>query len=250
MGTRRIWMALSFAVAGIGAALYNLPATWVAERLAQSSSGRLILANSEGTFWSGSADLALTNGAGAAGRLPGRLHWHLGLRPGGLGFRVESADAAANGRISGLLGWRGWRMEGGRYELPASLLAGLGAPFNTLKLDGQLKLRWDGFDWRFGASGPEKLTFAELDAEGLSSRLSPLSPLGHYRVRLAWGPLGGKLDLETASGPLMLSGQGALTKGRLGFDGQATASDVAESQLAGLLSILGKRDGAVTRLHF
>ena len=48
----------------------------------------------------------------------------------------------------------------------------------------------------------------------------------------------------------MLSGQGTLTQGRLGFDGQATASDDMQPQLIGLLSILGKREGAITRLHY
>ena len=48
----------------------------------------------------------------------------------------------------------------------------------------------------------------------------------------------------------MLSGQGSIVNGRLGFDGQATASDALEPQLIGLLSILGKREGAITRLHY
>ena len=250
MKAQRIWAALLFGVTAVGVALYNLPASWVAARLAQASDGRVILANSEGTLWSGSADLAVSNGAGTASRLPGRLHWQLRPRLGGLGFRVDSAEPGANGRISGQVGWRYWRLEGGQYELPAQLLSGLGAPFNTLRLGGRLKLRWGGFDWRYGAPGPETLLPVDLEAEGLSSRLSPVSPLGHYRLHLAWGPLGGKLDLETVSGPLMLSGQGALVNGRLGFDGEAGTSDAAQPQLAGLLGILGKRDGAVTRLHF
>jgi len=77
-----------------------------------------------------------------------------------------------------------------------------------------------------------------------------VAPLGSYILSAAWGPLGGRIDLETVSGPLMLSGQGTLTQGRLGFDGQATASDDMHPQLIGLLSILGKREGAITRLHY
>ncbi len=250
MNARRLWTGLVFCLTGIGVALYNLPASWVAVRLAQWSGQRVILAESQGTLWSGSADLVLMNGPGAGGRLPGRLRWHLAPRFSGLGFRMESESPEVRGRLSGTLGWRRVHLDGGRYDLPARVLAGLGAPFNTLRLDGPLKLRWDAFDWRYGAPGPEALMSLALEADGLSSRLSPVAPLGHYRLHLAWGHLGGKLDLETVTGPLMLSGQGALVAGRLGFDGQATTSEAAEPQLIGLLSILGKRDGAVTRLHF
>lgn len=250
MRTLRPWSVLVFVVTAIGVSLYNLPASWLAVRLAATSGGRVILADGEGTLWSGSAQLAIANGTGVASRLPGRLRWRLGPRLDGLRFRVESAGPGASGQVSGLLGWRSWRLDDGRFELPAQVLSGLGAPFNTLRLGGQLKLRWDRFVWRFGAPGPEALMTMDLDAEALSSRLSPVTPLGHYQLHLAWGPLGGKLDLATISGPLMLSGQGALVRGRLGFDGEATASEAAESQLGGLLGILGKRDGAVTRLHF
>ncbi|MDE2344123.1 MAG: type II secretion system protein N [Betaproteobacteria bacterium] len=250
MKARTIWLGLVFCVTALGVAIHNLPATWVAARLAQWSRERVILAESEGTFWSGSGVLVLMNGPGAGGRLPGRMRWRFAPRFSGLGFRIESDSPEAHGLLSGKLGWRQVHLDGGQYDFPAQVLTGLGAPFNTLRLAGPLKMRWDGFDWRYGASGPEALMSLALDAEGLSSRLSPVAPLGHYRVHLAWGPLGGKLDLETISGPLMLSGQGSLVSGRLGFDGQATASDAAEPQLIGLLSILGKRDGAVTRLHF
>jgi general secretion pathway protein N len=232
-------------------ALMNVPASWVALRVAQATGQKLLLTNSTGTLWRGSAEMALSAGPDALGIFPGRVSWRLTPGPKGLNFTLEAVDATAmSGAISGTLGWSGGHLAPGALTLPAQVLTGWGAPFNTLRLEGLLKLRWEPLDWSYRNAAPRSLASLTVEAEQMRSRLSPVAPLGQYRLRLAWGPLGGKLDLETLSGPLMLSGQGALANGRLGFDGQATASDALEPQLVGLLSILGKREGAITRLHY
>ena len=250
---RKPWLleALLFAFVLALVALMNVPASWVAQRLAQATGQKVLLANSTGTLWRGSAELALSGGPDALGIFPGRLRWRLTPHLQGIDLTLEAGDAGAMaGVISGTLGWSGGHLAPGALTLPAQVLTGLGAPFNTLRLEGLLKLRWEALEWHYREAAPRTLASLTVEADQLRSRLSPVAPLGQYRLRLAWGPLGGKLDLETLTGPLMLSGQGSMVNGRLGFDGQATASDALEPQLIGLLSILGKREGAITRLHY
>jgi general secretion pathway protein N len=87
----------------------------------------------------------------------------------------------------------------------------------------------------------------ELQAQGLSSRLSTLKPMGSYRVQLRGTPEGTatpELQLSTLQGPLQLQGQGQWIGSRLRFSGEARADEGAESALSNLLNIIGRRQGA------
>ncbi|MGL6156668.1 MAG: type II secretion system protein N, partial [Ralstonia mannitolilytica] len=59
------------------------PAAWAAERVAAATGQRVLLADSQGTLWHGSATLALTAGNGGADAtvLPGRLSWSIDMLP-------------------------------------------------------------------------------------------------------------------------------------------------------------------------
>ena len=81
--------------------------------------------------------------------------------------------------------WRGAVLSAGTMAVPASLLAGLGTPFNTLDLQGDVRLGWS--DWRLiGNNAFGQLT---VTIESMSSRVSRVKPLGSYRAVLqAKGP--------------------------------------------------------------
>ena len=49
------------------------------------------------------------------------------------------------------------------------------------------------------------------------------------------------VNLITESGPMMLSGKGALNDGHFQFSGKAWAQDGHETKLANLLNLLGQR---------
>ena len=69
-------------------------------------------------------------------------------------------------------------VDDGQSQWPAALLTGLGTPWNTLQLQGQLALHTDGLraEW---ASGRMVLAGqVQLDALALSTRLSTLRPMG------------------------------------------------------------------------
>jgi general secretion pathway protein N len=135
-------------------------------------------------------------------------------------------------------------------QWPASLLVGLGTPWNTLQIQSTLQLETQAIDvqWR-----DARLTVsgqAQLTAHQASSKLSTLSPMGSYRMQ--WRALGanaaqthdfGQVELLTLQGPLELTGQGQWVAGRFRFNGQASAAAGSEEALSNLLNIVGRRDG-------
>jgi general secretion pathway protein N len=126
--------------------------------------------------------------------------------------------------------------------VPASLLSGLGAPFNTLDLQGDVRLAWS--DWRsFGDEAFGQLTITFNDA---SSRVSLVKPLGSYRVVIQAQGADSTIDLSTLKGALKLDGHGVLGAGSTSFNGTASAAPEARDNLAGLLNLLGRPTGPDT----
>ncbi len=131
---------------------------------------------------------------------------------------------------------------------PVAWLAGLGAPLNTLRLSGSMKLSAqdlsvESVQGRLVLGGR-----AELALNGVGSRLSTLDVLGDYRLNVQ-GDLRGEaatLQLRTARGALQLSGEGQWAASRLRFNGQASAAPGFESALNNLLNIIGRRQGALS----
>jgi len=125
----------------------------------------------------------------------------------------------------------------------------LGAPFNTLDLQGNVQLSWS--DWRsFNREAFGQLTVTLNDA---SSRISLVKPLGSYRVLFQAQGASSTLDLTTMKGPLMLSGNGTVSAASTSFHGVASAAPEARDNLAGLLNLLGRPTGpgmvALTFVH-
>jgi general secretion pathway protein N len=122
------------------------------------------------------------------------------------------------------------------------LLSGLGAPFNTLDLQGDVRLAWS--DWRsFGKQSFGQLTVTLTDA---SSRVSLVKPLGSYRVVVQAEGDSSTIDLSTLKGPLTLNGHGVLGGAATSFNGTASAAPEQRDNLAGLLNLLGRPSGPDT----
>lgn len=246
---RGLWRwACAGACLGVGAALLVLaPARWLAAGLEQLSDGHLQLRQVQGTVWRGSAELVLTGPAGSLGatRLPGRVQWrvqaawnHLAMalqadcclpqaltlrvRPQGRGLLLSVDDSASS-----------W---------PMALLSGLGTPWNTLRLEGELQLRSRGLRAVWTGGAVQVTGALQIEARELRSPLSTLKPVGSYRVTLDGGARPG-LALETLSGSLQLSGQGHWTGSQLHFEGVASALPAHAAELSNLLNIIGRREG-------
>jgi general secretion pathway protein N len=223
------------------------PARWLAAVVNQRSDGRMLLEDARGTVWDGSAVLSLTGGAGSldASRLPSRLGWQLQPTWTGLQLRFTATCCMAQA-------WA-WQLQpqwgGATLSLsdmpsvwPAQLLAGLGTPFNTLALRGQLGLSSTGFNLAWSAGRLQVGGLLQLDAQAMSSRLSTLSPMGSYRLAVTGG-VTPTLKLDTLAGPLQLSGRGQWVGGKLQFNGEATSAAEHQAALSNLLNIIGRRDG-------
>ena len=229
-------------------AVIQAPARWLTTLLQQTSQGRVVFDDAQGTVWSGSARLTLAGGAGSqdAATLPGRLTWH--LRPTASALRVDlQADCCMPQawRLSLRPHWGGAQLTlaDSQSQWPAKLLTGLGTPWNTVQIEGQMNFSSQGLelDWNAGRLGVTGQ--ARLDALQLSSRLSTLKPMGSYRVTVTGGTAP-SLQLETLKGSLQLSGTGQWVGAKLRFDGEASAAPERLDALSNLLNIIGRRDGA------
>ncbi|MFJ4290412.1 type II secretion system protein N [Cupriavidus sp. NPDC089707] len=252
------WLALGVASAA-ATVVAMLPAAWIAERVATQTQGRVLLADASGSLWRGSATLALSAGAGSqtATVLPGRLQWTLAFWPllAGTARAVVTHTEAMAAPVAITATPGGWTVQSGAMRLPASLLEGIGAPFNTLRPDGLMRADWSTLQGSFSGqkgngNGNGMRGHVTLRIEQVSSAVSRLRPLGSYRAEIDWsGVGGGKLQLSTIAGPLHLEGSGTLGR-QARFEGTAHAEPDAETQLTSLLSLLGRRDNNVTRLRF
>ncbi len=244
------WLALGLATVGITVAAM-LPAAWIADSVAARTQRRVLLADAAGTLWHGSATLALSAGTGSqtATVLPGRLQWAVAVWPlftGSLRVMLSHTEAMA-APVGLTVTPRGWSAQAGAMRLPAALLEGIGAPFNTLRPDGMMRLDWSALRGTF-ADG-QKHGHLTLRIDQVSSAVSRLRPLGSYRAEIDWSGADGRLQLTTTTGPLHLEGSGTLGR-QARFEGTANADPESSAQLIGLLSLLGRREDNVTRLRF
>ena len=240
------------ALAGLAiCAVVFAPASWLAAAVHRVSNGHLLLVQARGTLWQGDARLELSGGAGSrsAGVLPGRVRWT--LRPGLPNWRLTiNADCCTTQPLVAELvpGLGRWRVAvtASDTRWPASVLTGLGAPWNTVQPRGQLQLRTQTMSLEWTAGRVQMQGTATLDAIGLSSGLSTLRPIGSYRLQLVGHGLISppQLVLETLEGSLKLSGRGQWNGARWNFRGQASEAPEQELVLGNLLNIVGRRQGA------
>lgn len=249
------WGLAGLLLGGLVATAVAAPARWLAWGLAQASQQRVQLLQPQGTLWQGSAQLVLGTDAAVATALPGRLEWR--LRPQWLGaalrlhapccmatpwdWTLSASTSALQLRTSDLDAAQAVR-------LPSALLAGLGTPWNTIQLQGTLALQPQGLalQWQQGQIAVQGRL--QIDALQMATRLTPLQPVGSYRLELQGGDAP-TLALRTLDGALQLQGRGQWHQGRLQFDGEARAAAGREDALANLLNIIGRRDGARSIIH-
>jgi general secretion pathway protein N len=240
-------MLFWFSVTALAAALTVCafyPAAWLAPVIERHTDARLTLGDAQGTLWRGSAFLGGAPGPGGAVTplFPGRFTWSVSplILLGQVHIVLSNPDALAQ-PVSVTGSWSQWQVNAGELILPAESLAGLGAPLNTMAPSGSMRLSWNVLDLaRAGQSvsltGRTVLTMADM-----GSRVSPVNPLGSYEMAMDWHGQDAQLSLRTLKGALLLSGAGALDRGRLTFSGQATAAEGYEESLGNLLNLLGQR---------
>jgi general secretion pathway protein N len=233
------------------------PAQWLTGAVRNASQGHVDLADASGTIWSGQAIVVISGGVqqGAPrSSLAEPLTWKLSpwsLLAGVVDLTLSHPTALAQPLAISVTFNR--RVDAGpaTVRLPASLLATLGAPWNTIRPGGVISFTWDRLTINAGR------VQGNLSAEWqfASSALTPVSPFGHYRLQSNGSYPGLQLMLLTVSGPLEMIGNGTIAEGgRLRFQGVARAVPGADPaiklQLAGLIALLGRREGETAILNF
>ena len=238
-----LWLLLIVLSAVLTLAVF-FPASWMGALVEKQSGGRLTLGDAQGTLWRGSAFVG-----GAAGGngpvtplLPGRFSWRLSplALVGVVDLRLENPEALAQ-PVDFKGGWKQWQLSPSALLLPAEGLSGLGAPLNTLAPSGTMRLSWTNLELAADNGMVAVNGRTTLELTDMSSRMSPLRPLGSYLLALDWHGQRAQLTLSSVKGPLLLSGAGSLDQGRFQFSGQAEAADGYEDTLANLLNLLGQR---------
>lgn len=242
---RRLVILLLAGIASVAlTVLAFYPAAWISSVLEKQTGGRLTLGDAQGTLWSGSAFIGGAPGGSApvTPLLPGRFTWRLSplLLLGQVDAELENPASLSQAlKITG--GWSQWQVSPASINVPAERLGALGAPLNTIQLSGQMRLSWSALQLARQDNKVNVTGSMSLDMNDIASRLSQVKPLGAYKLTFDWRGQQAQLVLTTIKGPMLLTGSGSLTNGRLQFSGKADAEAGQEEKLANLLSLLGQR---------
>jgi general secretion pathway protein N len=200
-----------------------LPASLLANAVASATHDEFLLAEAQGTVWSGSAITVLTGGIGTrdASVLPTRLEWTLRPHWNGLSLHLTQDCCLAHGadvRVRRTLS--AWRVdvispdERGKPPAPAARvvpgagtadaaalasatplgqwplgwLEGRGFPWNTIHPGGVLTLNTHNLSFTLKDGRWTTLGSAQMEIRQASSRLTSLATLGTYRVLIQPDP--------------------------------------------------------------
>ena len=244
MSRRRVLSAMLAIVAVVITAACFAPAAWLGDFVAGHS--RLRLVYPSGTLWNGSAVLGVSDGRSTR-MLPGRVGWSIRWKDlvyGRMGLAIEHGTIEDAIKVS--YDGRTIHLGSGRVLWPAAMLEILGAPFNTISPGGLLRIRWG----ESRLSGEGFYGTVQVDWDNAQSALSPVVPLGDFRVALTANGGDGEARLMTLRGPLLLEGRGQMQGGTIRFSGTADAETDMRASLNGLIGVLGPRSGQKVLLNW
>ena len=217
-------LAIVGAVIGLaGGLVASLPASLIANAVASATGDQFVLAEAEGTVWSGSAIAVLTGGAGShdASVLPTRLEWKLRPTWNGLSLHLTQDCCLAHGMdVSVRRSLDAWQINvispderdkpattaekttpgtGGPDaaalaaatplgQWPMGWLEGRGFPWNTIHPGGVLTLSTHNLSFSLKGGHWSTLGSTQVEIRQASSRLTTLDTLGTYRVLIQPDP--------------------------------------------------------------
>lgn len=256
---RTAWMGYSLA-AGAAAwwLLSELPATLVSRWVGQASHQQVQLTHAQGTMWNGSAMLALLGPSGTGLSLPQRVQWRLSMQIDAWQpqLRLElmaqcCMQQPALLMVGRMPGFFGAGVQWPASQWPLDALQGLGSPWNSIKLAGQLNVH--PTQWVLNWNGNTLAGEARAEIKHLEVAMAPGLALGPFELQVgAPGAqpvaVGEPIVLKTLQGPLVLEGSGQWNPKGLRFKGTAYAEPDSKDRLQGLLSLLGEPQGDRHRL--
>ena len=257
-----LYAALGLIVA-IATMLVTAPASLVDLALQRTTDGRVRLADATGSIWKGQGRVVLVDVAAIANRdqqvagargptslpgvvIPGTIRWEVAALPLLIGRLQASAShesmtkpVAIAGNASRL------QITGGSLQLPDVNLARLGSPWTTVRPTASLGVTWPPIVLENGRFNGQ----AFLELRDVASALTPVRPLGAYRIDIDGTGNASVIRMTSLDGPLRLSGQGTWTPAAgLRFTAYAEADDAERLRLQSLLGLLGRREGTRTMI--
>ena len=232
----------------------QIPATSLAGIVNKQTDCRVILHQSLGTIWNGSAALGFSEPDLVSGScrapiaLTERFAWNTQCSLMNGQCLVDINFVALDKPLLITIGLNQIKVAAGEMALPASILEAFGNPWSTLRPRGQLLAQWGDLQ-----KGSDSAGTIRLNVNDLSSPISTVKPLGSYEIKANLGQLGTSFVIDTTAGPLLLNGKGvvgAKDSSGIHFLGSAHAAPEAEDSLIGLLSLLGKKDGDTYRMQY
>ena len=266
----RVWgvgRILLYAVLGVVVALVTMfataPASLVDWGLKQATSGRVRLADASGSIWSGQGRVVLVDvlteaerdqrAASARGPaslagvvIPGTIRWHISVLPLLIGRLQATASHESMAKPVAITG-TATRLQatGGSVQLPNVNLARLGSPWTTVRPTASLGVTWQPFVIDRGQFSGQ----ATLELRDVASALTPVRPLGAYRIEIDGTGASSSIRMSALDGPLRLSGTGTWTaRTGLRFTAYAEADESERLRLQSLLGLLGRREGTRTMI--
>lgn len=228
---RRISLTLLFGSVFFISLLVLAPSSLMGYMLERASGGQLMLARTQGSLWQGTGILLLKNASGI--RSLGAYRWQ--LQPWQAAMQLQAgAYEPMKLRLHPLLARLD--IDHLRLDLPAALFEVAAPQLHPYRLQGALQAHAD---------------HVELDARGMlgqitvdwlhaASGLSPIAPLGDYRIVLHGDGQKLEASLDTQGGKLQLQARGHLDPVHgVQINGTAQAAAGAEEELNELLHYIG-----------
>jgi general secretion pathway protein N len=246
--------------------LMKAPAAWLAPLLRYATHNAVDFSDSWGTVWSGSAKLVIRRSDKETLHIPQAIAWRLSVDSVlNQAATITLSSAALKAPVSITIKGNTMQVGAGQYHLPVDSLNTLGAPFNTLKPGGDVRLSWAVFNTALDSKTPPAVPLS-IDIQSLRSGVTGAQVLGDYTVIAtpivpaspSLSPLTSTatnrwaVELQTvanaaAPASLLLTGSGELgvsSAPQFELKAQA-ATPQAQQRLQALLNFLGRKQGDV-----
>ncbi len=245
---------VALACGALATVMASLPVRYLDPLIESLSLGRVRLVDAQGSWWRGRARVVLLDGSAQASverglALPAALGWE--IRLGRLLLGEIAGVVTLPGQetpVAFEIRPDGWSVGAGRIALARIDLSALGSPWNTIRPSASTSLGWEPTAWRRGQTAPSGRITLEL--REVASAMTPVRPLGDYRVEIRAAEAGATVELSTLSGSLRMAGTGRWDPGSgLRMQAQAWGEGEDHARLQSLLALIGQRQGERTLIR-
>lgn len=255
-----LWVVLGLLVS-LATVLALAPASMLDWGLKTATQGRVRLADASGSVWRGQGKVVLVDIVALKARerdkpdavlplpgvlIPGTIRWQVQALPLLIGrVHLLARHDSMNQPLEVTGTFASPRFSGGSLQLPDVSLSRLGSPWSTVQPTASLALSWQPFEIVDGQARAQ----ATIELKDVASALTPVRPLGAYRLDIDARQKDTTLKMSSLEGPLRLSGDGIFNPGRgLHFTAWAEVDEAERLKLQPLVRLLGRQDGTRTMI--